>query len=117
MLLTADELIAPGGPSAPVWAFFTAISLAIVAIIAQQLKARSDFKQLKILSERTKDAAQEANESATQAQTNTYSIANGFADRMDRKLDAIRASQISTDQALRDHLEWHLEDRKAEQHG
>ena len=109
MLSSVDLPIAPGGPSAPAWAFFSAISLAILGLIAQQLKAHSDLKQIKAQGEAAKNEATKAHESAEKAQANTINVSNGFVGRMDKKLDDILASQRSTDKALREHLEWHLE--------
>ncbi len=115
-MILAEELVAPGGPSAPVWAFFTTITLALIGLLAQQLKSRADLKQLKATSERVEDEAIKAHESAAQAQTNTTNVSNGFATRMDRKLDRItdtvegtNNALRQTEKALRDHLEWHLE--------
>lgn len=101
MLLAADDIVAPGGPSAPVWAFFTAISLALIAVIGQQISARRQAHDAKI--EATKAA-----KNAKAAQENTASLSNGFASRVDRKLDAIITEQDSQGDALRKHLEWHL---------
>jgi hypothetical protein len=109
MFLGADELVTPGGPSAPAWAFFTAITLAIIGVLAQQLKAHSDLKQLKAQAETIQHEASKANESAIQARENTVNLSNGFVSRMDRKLDSIQATANETSEALRDHLAWHLE--------
>lgn len=111
-MVVASELVASGGPSAPVWAFFTAISLALIAILGQQLKARTDLRK-------TRDEASKASESAAAAQENTVNVSNGFVGRMDRKLDRIEeavadtnASLQDTQRALREHLDWHLRERK-----
>lgn len=101
----AVDSIAPGGPSAPVWAFLTAITLGILTLIGQQLATRSKLNE-------AKHEASKAVESATKAQENTTSISNGFVDRMDSKLDAIIAEQNSQGNAIRGHLEWHLQERK-----
>lgn len=120
-MLYAQDLIAPGGPSAPVWAFLTGISLAVLAIISQQLKAKSDLKQMKMHSEVAQNEASKAHKSAAEAQQNTASIANGFASRVLGKLERIHETQQETDKAIRsiarsqrEHLQWHLErdDRK-----
>lgn len=119
MTFAAQELISPGGPSAPVWAFFTAISLAVIAVLGQQLKARSDMRQLKATSERVENEAIKAHESAAQATSNTQNVSNGFVSRVDRKLDRIQETADTTnlalrktEEALRKHLEWHLEREK-----
>jgi len=110
-VITAEELVAAGGPSAPVWVFLSTITVAVITLIAQQLKSRSDLKMLKAQTESVKDEAIKANQSATQAQANTVNVSNGFVSRMDRKLDEIMTSQSKTDEALRTHLEWHLHER------
>jgi len=119
MSIAAGELIAPGGPSLPVWSFLTAISLALIGVLAQQLKARSDLKQIKAQAETATDEASKARQSASKAEANTINVSNGFVSRMDRKLDSITASQQTlieaqrkTDHALREHLEWHLSQRR-----
>lgn len=109
MFLSAEELVAPGGPSAPVWAFLTTITIAVIALIGQQLKSRSDLKQIKAQGEAAKSEATKAHQSAEKAQENTVSVSNGFTGRVDKKLDRIYEALQSTDKALRDHLEWHLE--------
>ena len=105
-----------GGPSAPAWAFFTAISLGIIGILAQQLKAYSDIKQLKAQSEAARSEASKAHQSAAQAEENTKNVSNGFVNRMDTKLDGLASSQealfsivTSVDDRLSQHLHWHLE--------
>jgi hypothetical protein len=103
-------------PSAPAWAFFTAISLGIIGILAQQLKAFSDVKQLKAQSEAVRSEASKAHKSAAKAEENTKNVSNGFVDRMDSKLDILTGSQeallslvTSVDDRLSQHLHWHLE--------
>lgn len=83
----AEDLIAPGGPSAPVWAFFTAISLAIIGLFGQLIA--------------TKREARATRDEAIQAKENTINVSNGFTARMDRKLDSIMQWQL-------DHQEYHL---------
>lgn len=119
MIISAEDLVTAGGPSGPAWAFFTGISLALIGLIAQQLKARSDLKQLKATSERVEDEAIKAHESAAKAQTNTTNVSNGFVGRMDKNFDRvlnaieeIRRAQGKTEEALREHIEWHLEKEK-----
>lgn len=112
-MLLADVEI---GPSAPAWAFFTAISLGIIGILAQQLKAFSDVKQLKAQSEAVRSEASKAHKSAAAAEENTKNVSNGFVDRMDSKLDILTGSQealfslvTSVDDRLSHHLQWHIE--------
>lgn len=118
-MISAAELITDGGPSAPAWAFFSAISLALIAVLGQQLKARSDAKANREALERVERGTVQAVESATAAQENTTNVSNGFVGRMDRKLDRItdtvedtRKALRETEQALREHLEWHLDQKE-----
>lgn len=102
MHILAEGLIASGGPSAPVWAFFTAISIGILGIIGQQISSKRAASDAKV-------EASKAAKNAQKAQENTAGISNGFAGRMDRKLDSISAEQIRQGNAIRKHLEWHLQ--------
>lgn len=112
-MLLAESLVSPGGPSAPVWAFLSAITLAVLAIIGQQLKAKSDLRQLREQSELAQSEAKKAHQSAEKAQANTQSISNGFASSVLGKLERIEQSQQTTEESFRKHLQWHLEnDRK-----
>lgn len=106
------ELVTSNGPSAPAWAFFSTLTVGVLAIIGQQLKARSDLRRNQAETERAKVAANKAAESAAQAEKNTSAISNGFAGRVDSKLDRIFEAQQSTDKALREHLDWHLRSSK-----
>lgn len=97
----AEELIAPGGPSAPVWTMMGLIITGVITIIIQQIKSRQ--------------AAIEAKYAATKAAENTTSISNGFAGGVDSQLKQIITTQqrMQTGQddigkAIREHLEWHL---------
>jgi|SRR4051812_2044104 len=108
-MFLAENLVAPGGPSAPVWAFFTGLSLAVLAIIGQQLKSRSDAKLLKAQMDVAQSEATKAHKSAKEAQANTANISNGFASSVLAKLERIHESQQETDKALREHLGWHLD--------
>lgn len=97
----ADGLVASGGPSAPVWAFFTAISVALLAVIGQQISARKAANEAKI-------ASAKAAENSLAAKENTANISNGFAGSVGNKLDRIISEQIKLSDAFRDHLEWHV---------
>jgi hypothetical protein len=109
MYLAVEDLVSPGGPSGPVWAFLSAISLGILGIIGQQLTSRRNVSS-KL--DEAKDKAGKAAKDAATAAKNTSSISNGFAGRMDSKLDSIIAEQDRQGDALRKHLEWHLSERK-----
>ena len=91
------------------WAFFSAISVALIGVLGAQLKARSDVKRAIDLSERTKSAADKASQSAQKAEANTANVSNGFASAVLGKLERIEQSQQATEQGFRKHLEWHLE--------
>lgn len=98
----AEELVAQGGPSAPVWAFLTTITLAVIAGLFQTVKAKRE--------------AREARLEAQKAARNTTSISNGFASGVDIHLkriiktqDRMEVKQDDTAKALREHLEWHLD--------
>ena len=100
--LLANELVAPGGPSAPVWTFLIALTTGVLAIIGQQISSRRAANEAKI--EAAKAAA-----NSLQAKENTTNISNGFVGRMDRKLDSIGTQITNLDTAFREHLEWHLD--------
>lgn len=98
----AEELVASGGPSAPVWAFLTTITLAVIAGLFQTVRAKRE--------------AHDARIEAQKAVQNTASVSNGFASGVDTHLRRILKSQErmeikqdDTAKALRDHLEWHLD--------
>jgi hypothetical protein len=93
--------VAPGGPSAPAWAFFTAILTLCAGIFTLLIRNRHELKMAKL-------SAEKAQEAAEKAQSNTANVSNGFADRMDRKLNAIALAIGELDKDFRDHLEWHL---------
>ena len=110
------DLVTHNGPSAPAWAFFSAISLALIGVLAQQLKARSDIKQQNALIEaakseaqKAKNEAQKAGESASQAEANTANLSNGFASSVLAKLGRIEQLQQDSEKAIREHLKWHLD--------
>lgn len=107
--MNVAQIVSSNGPSAPAWAFFSAISIALIGILAQQLKARSDAKQQKALLEVAKSEAEKANQSATQAEANTANLSNGFANTVLGKLERIQQSQQNTEKAVREHLQWHLD--------
>jgi hypothetical protein len=105
------DIVTNGGPSAPAWAFFTALTVGVLALITQQLNARSELRRIRTQTERTTSEASKAAKSAVQAEKNTQELSglsNGFAGRVDNKLDEILRVQQATEDALRDHLQWHL---------
>lgn len=100
-MLLATELINDNGISGVAAALFTALiggmATAIVGIFQVKAKAIE-----------AKARAIEAKEEAEQARLNTTNISNGFASNVDTKLDRIIEKQDKLDDALRNHLEWHL---------
>jgi len=55
-----------------------------------------------------KTTSLQALESSQTVAENTRNISNGFAARMDRKLDTVISQQQDFERAFREHLEWHL---------
>jgi len=105
-MLLAEELVQPGGPSAPVWAFLSTITLAIIGLIGAEFKSR---REMRAKLDEAKETAAIAVESAQAAKANTDHVSNGFASGVYRKLDAIIEEQNLQGNALRKHIEWHLE--------
>ena len=91
------EAVAPGGPSAPAWAFFTAISIALIGILSQQVSAKRVAKSTK--------------EKTEQAVRNTESVSNGFVRRIDGKLDRLAETQQEIIRWQRDHEKVHNTER------
>lgn len=94
MYLAAD-LVAPGGPSAPVWGLLGLIVIALGGIFRELIKAKSAANEAKV-------KASQAAENAKQARENTASLGNGFSKDV---LDRLGRLQGSID----NHLEWHLD--------
>lgn len=101
MVLSA-ELINDNGTSSVAFAFFTALLGAVTTIIGLLLKTKSEARE----------AAQKADEArveATKAKENTVNVSNGFASGVDKRLEVIVTTLQGIDEAMRDHLQWHLE--------
>lgn len=94
MTLAAD-LVAPGGPSAPVWGLLGAIVLALAGIFRELIKAKAAAMEAQIKASR-------AAENAKQARDNTASLGNGFSSDVLRRLDHLQ-------DGLDNHYKWHLE--------
>jgi hypothetical protein len=90
----AADLVAPGGPSAPVWTLLGIIVLACAGILREQIKAKAATREAA-----TKAAI--AARDASQAKANTSSLGNGFSGDVLRRLDHLQVS-------LDNHLEYHL---------
>lgn len=87
---------------------FLAIISGIVTIIITN-------QQLKVKAKEAAKAANDAKDEAVKAKENTVNVSNGFAGGVGKKLDYIiaeitrqRIAQDTTNAALREHLEWHL---------
>lgn len=80
------------------------VIIGICAIIAAIGKVIVDLYQIKHKADDAKTASEEAVE-------NTKNISNGFARDVGGKLDHIIDQQSSLETALRDHLQWHVEQK------
>lgn len=88
------ELINNNGTSSVALTLFSIIIGGLVTAIVGIYKARSE--------------ASEARRNAEEAKKNTINVSNGFSKRVDDKLDAIIEEQNDLAQAIRDHLQWHV---------
>lgn len=79
----------------------TAIMGLLTTVTVSVLRNRSLTKVVHSEVEKTAENAQ-------LAVSNTASISNGFAGRMDRKLDGLAEGQRKLQEAFTEHLEWHL---------
>jgi hypothetical protein len=116
MLLTAEELIAPGGPSAPVWVFLTTIMSLVVVNVFQLIGARVAAKEAAKKATETAQVVTQVQESADRAASNTQNVANGFAGNIDRKLDVIYTAVQDIEGRFAEHLSWHLNQEKEHHH-
>lgn len=91
--------------NATLWGFLCVITLSVFGVIGQQIQAK---KEARIAKEKASVAAS----NSQKAVDNTKSVSNGFATRMDDKLDMIIRKLDRHDRAIREHLEWHLEHRR-----
>lgn len=101
MLALAQDLVNDNSISAIALTFFTALIGGVVTIIVALIQVKN----------KAKDAA----DAAQEARSNTVNVSNGFASGVDKKLTRIideqirvRETQDQISQALREHLEWHL---------
>jgi hypothetical protein len=93
--------------SVTMWSFLSVIATGILGILGQQVIARRDAKE-------AKGKAAIAADNAQQAVDNTKPVSNGFASRVDNKLDHIIQKQEDQDDVMRRHLEWHLQHKDGE---
>ncbi len=101
-MIWAAELINENGISTIALAFFTALFAGVGTTVV-------GIYQIKAKANEAKDAALSAQEKATETATNTQNVANGFASRVDRKLDNITSNQEELAREFREHLQWHVE--------
>jgi hypothetical protein len=99
-----QELISENGISVIAAAFFTALFAAVSAIGVQIVKNRGEVRDLR-------DVTVEAAEHAENAEKNTVNVSNGFARKVDTKLDQIIRKQDELEGSIREHLEWHLNNK------
>lgn len=95
MTFLSEDLIAPGGPSLPVWGYLSAIIIAIVTIMPAIYTTRKE--------------AREGRSKAEEAVANTRNISNGFAKGVNVKLDELLIITNHNAEQLNKHLAWHLE--------
>jgi hypothetical protein len=107
-MLAAAELINDNGISAIALAFFTALFGMVGTVTIAVLQQRSKLRDIQ-------NASDTMSDKADKAARNTEPIGNGFAARMDRKLDLLATNQDRLEQsnedisrAIREHLEWHI---------
>lgn len=99
-LADATEIVQPGGPSAPVWAFLSVITAGILTLIGQAISAKRAAND-------AKSKAEEASESATKAASNTEALSNGFASAVLGQLQKANAKLDRLAERFNDHLDWH----------
>lgn len=106
----AMELINPDAGTSPVaLAFFTALFTAVSYGVVQIYKIRTEARE-------ARDAALGAKVEARQAKVNTRTVGDGFPSRVDRKLDKLSEHVVTLETALREHIEYHLEQENKHGH-
>ncbi len=93
-----SDMLKDGGLSAPAWAFFSAICLALIALLREMALARKKVDKVA--------------ETAAQAVTNTASVANGFVRRQEANFDTLFGMFADQDRSihkLSSRLEDHIE--------
>lgn len=93
--------ITNNGISSEAFVFFTAVVTMLGTLGAGILKLLSDNRALKKETEKSVEISEKAVE-------NTQPVSNGFANRMDRKLDGLAEKIDRLDNRIDAHLSWHL---------
>jgi len=75
MLTDVADLLKEGGMSAPAWAFFTAILLALIALLKESIQARHAATA-------AKKAASEASDQIDEVRKLSEPTGNGFAEKV-----------------------------------
>lgn len=105
MQYIAEGLVNDNGISAIALAFFVALfgAMGTTVVAVFQIKAKAS---------EAKRVALDTKHEAEKARINTDGIANGFASDVGRKLDRIIDETIKNSDAIRKHLEHHVEREK-----
>lgn len=101
-MLMSAELVNNNGTSSVALTLFGLIITGIVTLLVQMYKVKTEARE-------AADKAREASVEATKAKENTVNVSNGFASGVDTRLKVIVTTLQGIDEAMRDHLQWHLE--------
>ena len=93
--------------SAPAWGFFSVLTASVLAILQQVVKGRK-------AASRAEGRADVAATKAEQVRKNTQAVSNGFAAEVRGYLRDIVTEQRDQGHALREHLQWHLDNPKGD---
>lgn len=111
-MVTAGEFLNDNSISTTAFAFFTALVGGIVTVIVQGMKNKQAAREAAL-------NANEAAKKAEEARKNTVNVSNGFVGGLDKKLEhiataisRIQASTDRTEESMRGHLEWHLDQKE-----
>lgn len=105
----ADQIINGNGISGVALAFFTVMIPLLITIVSGVFALMSQQRKANNAAGKAADKADIAAANSSKAAANTQSISNGFADRVDGKLDRIIYRQDTMEKAIQKHLEWHLD--------
>lgn len=110
--MMAQELVNENGISAIALAFFSTMIPLLIVIAKGVFDTRATSRDARQEASNASRKASKAVESAEAAQQNTQSVSNGFTSDV---LGALRRVETKIDkqtEALQNHLEWHLQERK-----